>query len=94
VTQSETDRAISHNSESANAELEVLLGPPRAMILLLLDTPCHAGLIAEALTATPGAATYHLNALEAAGLVSRERSGRAVIVHRTQRGAALLRLYQ
>jgi DNA-binding transcriptional ArsR family regulator len=73
--------------------LVALLGRPRARILALLDDPRPAGWLAEALTATPGAATYHLNALESAGLVVRERSGRTVMVHRTSRGSALLRLY-
>lgn len=75
------------------AALEALLGPQRATILRLLDEPRPAGDVAEALIATPGAATHHLKALEAAGLIVRERVGRRVIVHRTARGSALLGLY-
>jgi DNA-binding transcriptional ArsR family regulator len=73
--------------------LENLLGAQRARVLRELDEPRHAGALAEALVATPGAATHHLNALEAAGLILRERSGRRVFVHRTARGSALLDLY-
>jgi DNA-binding MarR family transcriptional regulator len=42
----------------------------------------------------PSAATHHVTALEAAGLVTRERSGRHVLVRRTARGDALLELYR
>lgn len=75
------------------AALEALIGPQRATILRMLDQPRHAGHLAEALIATPGAATHHLKALESAGLIIRERSGRRVIVHRSARGRALLGLY-
>jgi DNA-binding MarR family transcriptional regulator len=51
------------------------------------------GILAKALIAVPSAATHHVGALEAAGLVSRERAGRRVIVHRTARGTRLLALY-
>ena len=57
------------------------------------DEPLAAGAVAEAIIATPGAATHHLRALEGAGLIVRERSGRNVIVHRTARGTNLLGLY-
>ncbi len=76
------------------AALEALIGPQRATILRLLDRPRAAGDLADALIATPGAATHHLKALESAGLVVRERSGRRVIVHRSARGSALLELYK
>jgi DNA-binding transcriptional ArsR family regulator len=74
--------------------LEALLGDQRARILRVLDDPRPAGGVAEAITATPGAATHHLRALETAGLVVRERAGRKVFVHRTTRGSALLALYE
>lgn len=75
------------------AALDSLLGPARAMILRLLDRPTTAGTIAQSIYATPPAATHHLKALEAAGLVARERTGRHVLVHRTSRGDGLLHLY-
>jgi DNA-binding transcriptional ArsR family regulator len=73
--------------------LESLLGAPRATCLRRLDRPVTAGALAEALAAVPSAATHHINALERAGLVRRERSGRRVLVWRTRRGTALLELY-
>ncbi len=75
------------------AALDALLGAQRAKILRLLDRPRHAGAIAQAIVATPGAATHHLRALEVAGLIIRERDGRHVVVHRSVRGSALLGLY-
>ena len=59
----------------------------------LLDRPATAGAVAAALQAVPSAATHHVSALEAAGLVFRERDGQHVRVHRTDRGTALLALY-
>jgi DNA-binding transcriptional ArsR family regulator len=74
--------------------LEGLLGAPRAQILRALDCPISIGRLAEALRAVPSAATHHVTALEAAGLVVRERCGRQVLVRRMARGEALLALYQ
>jgi DNA-binding transcriptional ArsR family regulator len=73
--------------------LESLLGVPRARLLRLLDQPRSPGALAKELLVVPSAATHHLHALEAAGLVVRERAGSNVIVHRTSRGNALLELY-
>jgi DNA-binding MarR family transcriptional regulator len=42
----------------------------------------------------PSAATHHVNALEAAGLVVRDRHGRNVLVRHSARGRALLDLYE
>jgi DNA-binding transcriptional ArsR family regulator len=77
----------------AREQLEALLGAQRARLLGFLDRLRSAGEVATALVASPGAATHHLRALEAAGLVIRERVGRNVVVHRTRRGSALLLLY-
>jgi len=74
--------------------LEDLLGAPRAQILRALDCPISIGRLAEALRAVPSAATHHVGALEAAGLVRRDRCGRQVLVDLTPRGRALLALYQ
>jgi DNA-binding transcriptional ArsR family regulator len=73
--------------------LEELLGIPRAQVLRELDRPTSIGRLAEVLRAVPSAATHHVSALEAAGLVTRDRSGRHVLVQRTARGEALLSLY-
>ena len=75
-------------------DLDALLGEPRAKILRRLDRPATAGELAQALLAVPSAATHHVSALEAAGLVRRERRGRHVVVRRTARGEALLALYE
>lgn len=80
--------------DAGDDALESLLGARRALILRMLDRPRTAGAIAEALGAVPSAATHHVAALEAAGLVARERRGQHVQVHRTARGTALLALYE
>jgi DNA-binding transcriptional ArsR family regulator len=75
------------------AALEALLGVPRTRILRALERPSTNNRIAAELQTVPSAASRHLGALEAAGLVSRERSGRSVVVRRTARGDALLTIY-
>jgi DNA-binding transcriptional ArsR family regulator len=82
-----------HRAESCTAPLEGLLGIPRAQILRAVACPTSIGRLAEALRVVPSAATHHVSALEGAGLVTRERSGRTVLVRRTIRGEALLELY-
>jgi DNA-binding transcriptional ArsR family regulator len=74
--------------------LESLLGAPRAAILRALGCPISIGRLAEALRSVPSAATHHVSALEAGGLVTRDRSGRHVLVRRTERGETLLALYE
>ena len=76
-----------------SSPLSALLGGPRATILRSLDRPTSIGRLADLLFAVPSAATHHAAALEAAGLVARERRGRHVLVRRTPRGSALLALY-
>ena len=84
---------LDQDDERASDSLLALLGPQRARVLALLDTPKTAGQIAEALHTVPGGATHHLRGLEASGLVTRSRHGQYVIVERTARGTALLALY-
>jgi DNA-binding transcriptional ArsR family regulator len=81
-------------AEPPEAALESLLGAPRAAILRALVCPTSIGRLAETLRSVPSAATHHVGALEAAGLVTRDRSGRNVLVRRTERGEALLALYE
>ena len=76
------------------APLEALLGHQRARLLRALESPSGIGALAEMLLAVPSAATHHVGALEAAGLVIREREGRRVTVHRTARGSRLVGLYE
>jgi DNA-binding transcriptional ArsR family regulator len=78
----------------APASLEALLGIPRARILRALERPSSNVRLAEVLCAAQSAASYHVTALEAAGLVRRVRGGRRVTVRRTERGDALLALYE
>ena len=78
---------------AAPGSLEALLGGPRVGILLALEQPLSAGRVAQRLFLTPSGLTHHLSALEAAGLVTREREGRQVLVRRTNRASALLALY-
>jgi DNA-binding transcriptional ArsR family regulator len=85
-------RGVAHSGAPA-AALESLLGVPRAEILRALACPTSIGRLAAALRSVPSAATHHVGALEAAGLVARDRSGRHVLVRRTERGEALLALY-
>jgi DNA-binding transcriptional ArsR family regulator len=75
------------------AALEGLLGIQRTQILRALRRPASIGTLADILHAVPSAATHHVNALQAAGLVERHRHGRNVLVDRTARGEALLELY-
>jgi DNA-binding transcriptional ArsR family regulator len=87
-------RMLDGNGALPASALEALLGPQRAAILRMLDRPCQAGDVARRLTLTPGGVTHHLKALEASGLILRERDARNVLVHRTARGTLLLGLYE
>ena len=87
------DRLLDAPRSSRDA-LEGLLGPPRATILRMLDGRMIAGDLARSLAVVPSAVTHHLAALEGAGLILRERTGRHVMVSRTARGSALLALYE
>ena len=73
--------------------LEALLGIPRARILRELDEPASNNRLATVLQTVPSAATHHVSALSAAGLVIRDRSNGSLRVRRTARGDALVALY-
>jgi DNA-binding transcriptional ArsR family regulator len=83
----------SHLPSNRATPLVALLGAPRAAIIQRLDSPTPPGRLARALLLSASAITHHLTALERAGLVTRERNGRHVLVHRTARGTTLLHLY-
>lgn len=74
--------------------LEALLGIPRARILRALDLPATNNRLADELQTVPSAATHHVSALVAAGLVERDRSDGRLLVRRTPRGEALLAIYE
>jgi DNA-binding transcriptional ArsR family regulator len=78
---------------AAEPALEALLGGPRARILRELDRPANNNRLAAALQTVPSAATHHVSALAAAGLVVRDRSNGSLLVRRTARGDALVALY-
>ena len=73
--------------------LEALIGVPRARILRELDEPASNNRLASVLQTVPSAATHHVSALSAAGLVVRDRSNGSLRVRRTARGDALVALY-
>ena len=74
--------------------LESLLGASRARIVRRLDRPATNNELAAALQTVPSAATHHVSALAAAGLVVRDRSSGRLLVRRTSRGDALVALYE
>jgi DNA-binding transcriptional ArsR family regulator len=76
------------------ASLEALLGRTRAELLRRLDDPQSMSAVADLVRGRPSTATYHVAALESAGLVAREPHGRSVLVARTPRGQRLLALYE
>jgi DNA-binding transcriptional ArsR family regulator len=76
------------------ASIEALLGPRRSAVLRALDQPEIVGRLADRLGLAPSVLTFHVNALEAAGLVNRHRHGRNILVQRTTRGTTLLALYE
>jgi DNA-binding transcriptional ArsR family regulator len=72
--------------------LALILGPLRAAALLTLRQPLTVGEVAAALQCAPATATYHLQHLAAAGLITRERHGTSVRISRTIRGEAMIDL--
>jgi hypothetical protein len=72
--------------------LEVLLGPVRAAILRVAGGQ-PLGEIGRKVGCRPGTLTYHCDLLDQAGLVLRERAGQRIILHRTSRGEAMVRLF-
>ncbi|WP_219415099.1 ArsR/SmtB family transcription factor [Pseudonocardia nigra] len=73
--------------------LDALLTPARSRLLRHLDGEWAMSGLARAMRIAPSAATHQVDALVAAGLVTRRREGRRVLVRRTSRGDGLLQLY-
>lgn len=67
-----------------------LLGLSRAAVLVALDQPTSTTQLVASLHQTLGGVGDHLAALRGAGLVTRARSSRSVLYHRTPLGDALL----
>lgn len=76
----------------ADGALAMILGPLRATILQALRQPLTVGQLATAVQCAPTTATYHLQQLAAAGMITREQRGTSVRVSRTIRGDELVAL--
>jgi DNA-binding transcriptional ArsR family regulator len=76
----------------ADGALALILGPLRAAALRALRQPLTVSELAAAVQCAPTTATYHLNQLAAAGLISRERQGTSIRISRTARGDNLVGL--
>lgn len=77
---------------AADSALALILGPLRAATLLVLRQPLTVGELAVAVQCAPSTATYHLDQLAKAGMITRERRGTSVRVSRTTRGDELVDL--
>jgi DNA-binding transcriptional ArsR family regulator len=73
--------------------LVLMIGDVRATILRSLDRPLTMSGLAHVIMLAPNAVTYHCGRLETAGLILRQRSGREIHVHRTDRATALVNLF-
>ena len=72
------------------APLTALLGPGRARILIVLDTPKSTTQLVALTGLGLGSAGRHLKILLDARLVQRSRAGRSVLYSRTQPGNTLV----
>jgi DNA-binding transcriptional ArsR family regulator len=76
----------------ADGALATILGPVRAAMLQALRRPLTVSHLAAVVHCAPTTATYHLQQLAAAGLITREKSGPSVWIGRTARGDELIGL--
>lgn len=70
--------------------LAALIGPRRASVLALLETPCSTTGLARRLEVGAGSVSQHLAVLHDAGLIERHRVGRLVLYRRSSAGNLLL----
>jgi DNA-binding transcriptional ArsR family regulator len=68
-----------------------ILGRTKAALLTALDEPASTSALATRLGLSNGTVSEHLTALRAAGLLTTNRRGHAVLYRRTELGDALLR---
>ncbi|MEJ3658060.1 helix-turn-helix domain-containing protein [Actinomycetes bacterium KLBMP 9759] len=89
---------VAHCGESFHvpdpAALDALLTPVRARLLRGLGGEQTMSVIAARLSVGASATTHHVDALVAAGLVTRRRDGRSTLVARSARGNELIDLYE
>jgi DNA-binding transcriptional ArsR family regulator len=84
---------LAHGARAATPEtLAALLGPARAAILTLLDTPKTTTHLVALTGQRLGSVGRHLQILRAAGLLERRRVGRSVLYHRSPAGDLLVRI--
>ncbi|WP_330293714.1 ArsR/SmtB family transcription factor [Streptomyces sp. NBC_00576] len=76
---------------TASAALGALLGPARAAVLVLLDSPHSTTQLTAVTGQTLGSVGRHLRVLLDAGLVERRRAGRSVLYSRTAAGEVLVK---
>jgi DNA-binding transcriptional ArsR family regulator len=81
---------LSVQRASRLAATEELIGVTRAGLLEVLRSPATTSALARQLKVTPGAVSHHLGVLHRAGLLTRQRSGRAVLYQTSDLGLALL----
>jgi DNA-binding MarR family transcriptional regulator len=75
---------------AAPGALSALVGRTRAVLLAALDQPASTTQLARSLGLATGAVGDHLATLHGAGLLTKARSGRSVLYHRTPLGDALI----
>jgi DNA-binding transcriptional ArsR family regulator len=77
---------------AAPETLAALLGPARAVILMLLATPKTTTQLVALTGQRLGSVGRHLRILRAAGLLERRRAGRSVLYRRSQAGDLLVQI--
>lgn len=70
--------------------LSALLGPARARVLVLLDSPLSTTQLVALTGLALGSVGRHVQVLHAAGLLGRSRAGRSVLYYRTAAGDTLV----
>ncbi len=86
---------LAHRPRTAVPEsLGALLGPTRAEVLVLLDSPMSTSQLVAVTGQGLGSVGRHLKVLLDAGLVERRRAGRSVLYSRTAAGEVLVTAQQ
>ncbi|WP_067459936.1 MarR family transcriptional regulator [Actinomadura macra] len=73
--------------------LDTMLGPVRAALLRAVARPLTMGELARLTQLSPSAVTHHCERLVGSGLVRRERHGREIRIHQTERGRRVVGLF-